>query len=103
MHNLLEMTNRGQHGEDCFNDHVLILLIPFADLEIGWITLSGKEAMVGKGHGLIFNAGNQGMKMSVIDICCGTIPASDQYEVVKYVTRGLILFHMRAFMVNFVP
>jgi hypothetical protein len=87
MQNFLEMTYSGQHGEDSFNDHALIILIPFANLEIRWVTFSGKETMVGKGHRLIFKADNQRVKMGIIDIGCGTIPASNQAKVVQKETE----------------
>lgn len=58
VHHLFEMAYGGQHGEDSFNDHALVIGVTLTDLQIGWVILPGIEAMIGKNDRFLFKTGN---------------------------------------------
>ncbi len=85
MTQLFEPTHRGEHGQDCFDDHPPIPGAALARFHIGWIARFGMEAHVGQDHHLVLKISDQGMKRGVWHIGCGIIPGDDQASVVDHV------------------
>jgi len=74
----LEMTYRGQHGQNRFGDHAYIPTAPLADFHVGRVAFLRVEAMVDQDEHFFFKRTDQRVKRGVIDIRCGTIPTGDQ-------------------------
>jgi hypothetical protein len=83
MGNLLEMANSSQHGKDRFDNHTLIVVKRFANLEIGRIALFGMEPKIGENNRTAFETLDQRMKSGVMDISLITISANHLAEMIE--------------------
>ena len=75
MGDVLEVTHRGQHRKDRFDDHAHIPASTRTHFQVGWVALLGEEAMVVQDEHFIFESADQGMKNGVIDVGGGTVQA----------------------------
>ncbi len=82
-----EMTDGGEHGEHCLNDHTLIPYPARTDLHVDWITRFGVKGSVGENDHLFFKLFNQRLEGGIIDIGHIGSPVHHQSILVEYKTE----------------
>jgi hypothetical protein len=87
MHDFHEMANGGQHGQDRFDDHALIMVEWLIHLQIGWISVFVVKAMIREDHGAIFVVLDERLKGAVMDIRRVTTPIDHLTEMVEQETQ----------------
>src|SRR4029453_16235509 len=67
VHNLFEMADERQHGEDRLDEHAVLPLAALTQFEVGWIPLSGMEGGITEEIHLFFKLSPQPLE-GVIDV-----------------------------------
>lgn len=86
VHDFLEMADGGQHGQYSFDNHALVVVERLTHLQVSRIASGGVKAMIGEHHRAIFEALDQGMKGSVMDIGRITVPANHLPQMIEQKT-----------------
>lgn len=87
MHDLLEMTDEGQHREHGFDQHPIIPGAAPAELEIGRIAGAGVEANIGQDDHALLEQLDQRVKPSIVGVGQHPHPADDLAPVVDQQTQ----------------
>ena len=74
MHDLLEMTDPGQHGQHGFNEDTVLPLAPSTEFEVGGIPLGSMKSGITQDNHASVDLANQPLKGIIGDIGGGTGP-----------------------------
>jgi hypothetical protein len=87
MANFLEVTDRGQHRKDGFDDHTHIPLTAFTDFHVRRVIFFAVETSVYKNNHLTDELGDQSTKTTVMHIGSVTSPGHHQPQMVQNETQ----------------
>lgn len=86
MPHLFELAHDGQHREDRFNDHAIIPVAFWAELQVQRIPLLRMKPGITEDDHVALHSRHQRMEGLIRDIRCGTVPVHDESPLVEQQT-----------------
>ena len=87
VHDLLQMADERQHGEDRLDEHAVLPLPALTEFEVGGVALGGMETGITQNNHTLLKLPNQPLKRIIRHIGRGTRPPHDQPPLIEEQTE----------------